>query len=85
VVQDDVVLENFAIPEKYFSCPIEELFDLLGKTFADFAVRMKRSVFSSCLHALPVAPCSWSRLSIASSLHCPACSSAFREILRAIL
>jgi hypothetical protein len=46
MVQDDVVLENFPIPEKYFTCPIEELFDLLGKTFAEFAVRMKWYVTS---------------------------------------
>jgi len=44
-LQDDVVLENFPIPEKYFTCPIEDLFDLLGKTFADFASRMKRCCF----------------------------------------
>ena len=43
------MLENFPIPEKYFSCPVEELFDLLGRTFAEFAGRMKRCRLKLCL------------------------------------
>lgn len=40
--QGDFELENYPIPEKYFSCPIEELFELLGSAFVRFARRHKR-------------------------------------------
>ena len=44
ILQGDFELENYPIPEKYFSCPIEELFELLGSAFVRFARRHNRWV-----------------------------------------
>ena len=35
--QDGIEIENYPIPEKFFSCPVEELFDLLAKSLVNFA------------------------------------------------
>ena len=41
LVQGEVKLENFAIPEPLFTAPIEDLFELLGKTLAEFVNRVR--------------------------------------------
>lgn len=49
MLQSDFQLENYPVPDEYFDAPIEELFDLLGKTFVKFVASVNVNRCRLCI------------------------------------